>query len=86
MFTHMQFVTKESYAVRGTTFELLVYHVIETHEYRIFVAKNGFSAGDIFCATQEVISDAAGQNAADIVAELIALAKDDITRNEFKQY
>ena len=86
MFTHMVAIRTEAHHARNATFELLVYKVEETGEYRIYVAKGSFGVGDIFTATQEVVRDATVTAGPDIVAALISIAKDDIDRNEFEQY
>ena len=85
MFTHMILVRTETHRARAATFELLVYTVRETGEYRIYVARGGFGVGDVFTASQEIVSDATVGDT-DIVAELVAIAKDDIDRNESGQY
>lgn len=51
MFTHMQQVRKENHRAHGTDYELLIFRVQETGEYRIYVAKGGFGVGDIFTAS-----------------------------------
>lgn len=88
MFTHMTPITKETHQARGSAFELFVFRVEETGDVRIFIAKDGFGAGDTFTASREVQDDAAsGQTILkDAVAGLIAIAKADIDRNEFGQY
>lgn len=83
MFTRMVLRKKETHNAHGTTYELLVYQVQETGEFRIYVAKDGFGVGDIFTSSQEVVQDAAG---ADIIEALLATARDDINRNEFGLY
>jgi hypothetical protein len=79
-------VKKVSHNVRNTDYELLVYQVEETGEYRIYVAKEGFGVGDIFTASQEVVQDAKTAEGIDIVEGLISTAIDDINRNEFGLY
>lgn len=86
MFTHMQQVRKENHHAHGTDYELLIFRVQETGEYRIYVAKGGFGVGDIFTASQDVVGDAKLQDGTDVVEELIEIAKDDINRNEFYLY
>jgi ubiquinone/menaquinone biosynthesis C-methylase UbiE len=86
MFTHMVPVKKLSHKARNTDYELLVYQVEETGEYRIYVAKGGFGVGDIFTASQEVVRDAKSTTGIDIVESLISTAIDDINRNEFRLY
>lgn len=86
MFTHMVPVKKVSHKARSTDYELLVYQVEETGEYRIYVAKGGFGVGDIFTASQEVVRDAKCAAGVNIVEELISAAIDDINRNEFGRY
>jgi hypothetical protein len=79
-------VKKLSHQARNTDYELLVYQVEETGEYRIYVAKGGFGIGDIFTASQEVVQDAKSISGIDIVESLISTAIDDINRNEFGLY
>lgn len=86
MFTHMVAVKNLIHRVRNTDYEILVYKVEETDEYRIYVAKGGFGVGDIFTASKEVVNDARNNAGIDIVDGLIASAKDDIDRNEFGLY
>lgn len=86
MFTHMVPVKKLSHKVRNIDYELLVYQVEETGEYRIYVAKGGFGIGDIFTASQEIVHDAKSTAGIDIVEGLISTAIDDINRNEFGLY
>lgn len=86
MFTHMVPVKKLTHRSRNTDYELLVYQVQETSEYRIYVAKGGFGVGDIFTASQEAIQDAKSTAGIDIVKELISIAINDIDRNEFGLY
>ena len=86
MFTHMVPVKKVSHKARNTDYELLVYQVQETGEYRIYVAKGGFGVGDIFTASQEVVQNAKSTAEIDIVEGLIATAIDDINKNEFGLY
>lgn len=86
MFTHMVPVKKVSHNARSTEYELLVYQVEETDEYRIYVAKGGFGVGDIFTASQQVVHDAKSTAGIDIVEGLISTAIDDINRNEFGLY
>ncbi|MCG5537374.1 hypothetical protein [Halorhodospira sp. 9622] len=86
MFTHMEQVRKETYRARDTDYELMVFRVQETGEYRIYIAKGGLRIGDIFTANQEVVGDAKLQDGTDVVEQLIGIAKDDINRNEFDLY
>lgn len=86
MFTHMVQVKKVGHKARNADYELLVYQVEETGEYRIYVAKSGFGVGDIFTASQEVAQDAISISGVDVVESLIAKAIDDINRNEFGLY
>jgi hypothetical protein len=81
----MVLIKKEHHTVRGNNYELLVYQVQESHEYRVYVAKDGFGVGDIFTSTQETINDA-GVGGQDVVENLLAIAKDDLDRNEFGLY
>jgi hypothetical protein len=82
----MEQVRKETHRARNTDYELMVFRVQETGEYRIYVAKGDFGVGDIFTASQEVVGDAKLQNGTDVVEQLIEIAKDDINRNEFDLY
>jgi len=86
MFTHMVPVKKLIHKARNTDYELLVYQVEETGEYRIYVAKGDFGIGDIFTASQEVVQDAKTTAGIDIVEELISTAINDIDNNEFDLY
>jgi len=86
VFTHMVPIKKETYSVHGNKYELLIYQVVETGEYRIYVAKNGFGVGDVFTASQEIVSDAKKASGRDLVEGLISIAKSDIDRNEFGFY
>lgn len=86
MFTHMVPVKKVSHKARNTDYELVVYQVEETDEYRIYISKSGFGVGDIFTASQEVVRDAKDTAGIDIVEGLISTAIDDINRNEFALY
>lgn len=86
MFTHMTQVRREKHSAHGNEYELLVYQVQETNEYRIYVSKKGFGVGDIFTASQEVIEDAKKLSGEDVIAHLIKIAKSDIDRNEFDRY
>jgi hypothetical protein len=79
-------VKRVNHTVRNTDYELLVYQVQETGEYRIYVAKGGFGVGDIFTASQEVVRDAKDTPGIDIVGGLISTAIDDINRNELGHY
>ncbi len=86
MFTHMVLVKKVSHKARNTDYELLVYRVEETGEYRIYVAKGGFGIGDIFTASQDVVRDAKNTAGIDVVEGLISTAINDINGNEFGLY
>jgi hypothetical protein len=79
-------VKKETHSAHGNKYELFIYRVEETGEYRIYVAKNGFGVGDVFEASQEIVSYAKKVSGADLVEELIVVAKSDIDRNEFGLY
>lgn len=86
MFTHMVPVSKQAHRARDTEYEMLVYRVEETGEYRIFISKGGFGVGDVFVASQDVVTDSQQTGRDDVVAELIRIARDDIDRNEFGLY
>jgi hypothetical protein len=79
-------VRKVSHAARGTDYELHVYQVQETSEYRIYVVKGDFGVGDIFTASQDVVHDAKVTAGLDIVDALVSAAIDGINRNEFGLY
>ncbi len=85
MFTHMIPIKNERHIARGKDYELLVYQVQESGEYRIYIAKSGFGVGDVFTATQEIALDARNSGL-DIVEGLLSTAKCDIDRNEFGLY
>ncbi len=74
-------VKTETYTSRGDNFELNVYQVQETGEYRIYISKLDNEAGDMYTASHEVVDDAQ-----DIIKELISTAKDHIKRNEHNQF
>lgn len=86
MFTHMRFIKKDTHQAHRNMYELLVYQVNETNEYRIYISKAGDGVGDIYTATQEIVSDAEKISGANMVEELISIAKDDIVRNEHGYY
>lgn len=86
MFTHMINIKSESHTANGNEYELSVYQVRETGEYRIYISKSGNGVGDIFTASQEDVLDAKHTNTPDIIGGLIEIAKDDINRNEFNLY
>lgn len=67
-------------------YELLVYQVAETNEYRIYVSREGFGVGDIYTSSQNVVAAAKHLSGEDLIAKLIAVAKDDIDRNDFGTY
>lgn len=85
MFTHMVPVKTESHRTRDKDYEILVYQVVETGEYRIFVTDGKFGVGDVFTASQEVVQDSSREGV-DIIQTLIDVAKNDIDRNEFDEY
>jgi len=82
----MRHVKSEVHEVHKKTYELLVYQVKETEEYRIYISESGIGIGDVYTATDEVVRDAKSTGAGDIVEQLITIAKNDIERNEFQQY
>lgn len=86
MFTHMIPVKKLIHEARETDYEILVYQVEKTGEYRIYVAKGGFGVGDIFTASQEVVRDAKTTAGIDIVEKLVSTAINNIDSNEFDLY
>ncbi len=79
MFTHMVPVKTERHRARDTDYEIFVFQVEETGEYRTFISKGAFGAGDIFTAGK-------GSTGDDITGELIKRAKDAIDRNEGGEY
>jgi hypothetical protein len=85
MFTHMIHIKNGKHSARNVDYELLIYQVEETGEYRIYIAKNGMGVGDIYTASDEVVKDAKHVHGEDIVEQLINIAKSDIDRNEFNQ-
>jgi hypothetical protein len=86
MFLHMTPVKTAKHTARDTEYELLVYQAQETGEYHIYIAKGDFGVGDVFTASQEVVSDAASTSGMDVVEELISIAISDIDKNEFGYY
>lgn len=85
MFTHMTFVARQQHRARESGYELLVYRVQESDEYRIYVAKDGFGVGDIFTASQSMVGPNA-KGCEETVQKLIDIAKSAIDRNEFGLY
>lgn len=86
MFTHMKLIKNHPHVARGASYELLVYQIEETSEYRIFIAKGGLGVGDVFTASQDVVQDAAKVSSVDVIDSLLKIAIDDIERNEFGLY
>jgi 2-hydroxy-3-keto-5-methylthiopentenyl-1-phosphate phosphatase len=86
MFTHMLNVKNEKHQAHGNTYELSVYQVQETGQYRIYISKAGDTVGDIFTALQEDVLDVAQSKSADLIEEIISVAKSDIDRNEYNLY
>ncbi len=86
MFTHMRPVKKEIHKAHGTNYELHVYRVDETGEYRIYVSKGSFGLGPVYTASQDVVDDAKTVSDVDIIGGLISTAKHDIDRNEFNDF
>lgn len=86
MFSHMVPIKKAHHSARGNDYELFVYQVQESGEYRIYISKSGFGVGDIFTATQEIVHDVQQVAGHDIVENLLCTAKCDIDRNEFGLY
>jgi len=86
MFTHMVNVKTDTHSAHGNDYELNVFQVQETGQYRIHITKSGNAVGDIFTANQEDVLDAKHTTIPDLVGELISIAKDDIDRNEFNLY
>ena len=86
MFTHMVPVKKVVHNARNCEYEILVYKIEESDEYRIYVAKGGFGVGDIFTASYDDVHGAKSDTGIDIIEDLISTAVDDINRNEFGLY
>lgn len=85
-FTQMNPVKKLTHCVRNTDYELLIFRVVETGEYRIYIAKGQFGVGELYLADAHVVADAKLSGGPDILEELIKIARSDIDRNEFGQY
>lgn len=86
MFLNMSPIRSEIFSANGSEYELLLFRVEETGDYRLFVSKGGFGVGPSFTAKDEVVNDARMQSALDIADVLMSQAKDDIARNEFSEY
>jgi hypothetical protein len=86
MFTHMRPVKKHLHSAHGNEYELQVYFVEETSEYRIYISKENNGVGDYFSATDEIVRDAKITQSVNIIDGLIDIAKDDINRNEYGLY
>lgn len=86
MFTHMRIEKMDVHSAHGKQYELQVYFVEETSEYRIYISKENDGVGDVFSATYEVVKDAKNTNSLNIIDDLIEVAKDDINRNELGIY
>ena len=86
MFIHMVFIRKETHKARGKDYELFVYQVRETGEYRVYVAEGGLGLGDIYVVARDVADDAKREKGVDLVMELLQIARDDIDRNAFDQF
>ena len=86
MFIRMVPVKTLNHQARGADYELLVYQVVETGEYRIYIAKGGVGVGELFAADENVIADAKATGGPDVLEELVRIAKSDIDCNEFNQY
>jgi hypothetical protein len=82
MFTHMRLDREETHQAHNSTYDLMVYQVIETGAFRIYIPKPGVP-GEMFTASEEIVRDA---RSGDVIGEIILLARDDIDRNEFGLY
>lgn len=85
MFTHMDPVRTEVHAAHDAKYELAVYRVIETGEYRVYISKSGQGLGLLASASAEVVSDGRTVGV-DIVDVLVQSARDEIDRNEWGKY
>jgi len=86
MFLSMTPVRSEKFTVNGTDYDLMLFLVRESGDYRLFVSKGGFGVGPSFTAKDDVVRDAMAFGGLKIVDTLIRQAKDDISRNEFGEY
>lgn len=85
MFTHMDFVRTEVHVAHQTKYELAVYRVVQTGEYRVYISKVGQGLGLLASASAEVVSDGRA-GGVDIVEVLVQAARDEIDRNDCGKY
>lgn len=55
-FMHMDPLAKVEHNAHGSKYEILVFHVRESGQHRIYVVKDGFGRGPITTASAEQIS------------------------------
>jgi len=85
MFTHMELVHKEWHQACENAYELEIYKMIETGEYRIFISKNGEGLEMLASANGQTVSDGKATGT-DVVEILIQAARDEIDTNEWGRY
>jgi hypothetical protein len=85
VFTHMEPVRKDEHQVRGSTYVLDVYKVIETGEHRVYISKEERGLEMLATASADVVSDGDAVGV-DVVEILIQAARDEIDRNERGNY
>lgn len=85
MFAHMDSVRTEVHAAYQAKYELTVYRVVETGEYRVYISKGGQGLGLLASASVEIVSDGR-EGGMDIVEALVQAARDEIDRNEWGKY
>jgi len=85
MFTHMDPIRTEVHATHQAKYELAVYRVVETGEYRVYISKGGQGFGLLASASAEVVSDGRASGV-DIVETLVQAARNEIDRNEWGKY
>lgn len=86
MFLHMIVVKSVLNYAHGNTYNLTVYRAEETGDHHIYISKIGSEVGDVYIASEDVVSNAASEGFGDIVEQLLQIATDDIDRNEFGKY
>jgi hypothetical protein len=85
MFTHMDSVRTEVHATHQAKYELAVYRIVETGEYRVYISKGDQGLGLLASASAEIVSDGR-TGGVDIVEALVQAARDEIDRNEWGKY
>jgi len=73
-----------SHEARGKKYEIKIYQ--KDDEYLIIIVKEDRSIIPFMGLTQEDLSDAAAQKTLNMIEEIISIAKDDIDRNDFKNF